>query len=120
MGKWVLDTSTKGTGANMVPLESVLKSGSKSTPGFKLPERKQAEEEPPEPRAHRFKVLDVVTRNVLAEDVSAREAAAALTGVKSIVDVTISVWDEHAQRWRLLSFAERRMLWDHSRRDQRL
>jgi hypothetical protein len=113
MGKWVLDTHTKGTGANMVPLDSVLRSGSDAVPGFKLPERKRIEEQPPEPRAHRFRIVDVMTRRVLADDVGAREAVAALATVRSIVDVTVSVWDDQSQRWRMLSFAERRALWDH-------
>jgi hypothetical protein len=35
---WVLETQTKGTGANMVPLENVVrKPGSDSVPGFVLP-----------------------------------------------------------------------------------
>jgi hypothetical protein len=102
----------------MVPLESVLQSGSKAVPGFNLPERRQAPQEPAAPQPHRFKVVDVMTRRVLAQDVSAREAAAALAEVKSIVDVTISVWDDQAERWRILSMAERRLLWDHSPRSQ--
>lgn len=118
MGKWVLDTSTKGTGANMVPLESVLQSGSRAVPGFKLPEPKRVQEAPPVHRPHRFRVVEVTTRRVLADDVSAREALEALAKVKSIVDVTILVWDEEAQRWRMLSFAERRVMWDHSPRNQ--
>jgi hypothetical protein len=113
MGRWVLDTSTKGTGANMVPLESVREPGSKPVPGFKLPERKHVEDGPPALRPHRFKVLDVVSHRVLAEDVDAHAAVAALADVRSIVDVTISVWDDDAQRWRMLSFADRRALWDH-------
>jgi len=113
MGEWVLDTSTKGTGANMVPLESVLQSGSKAVPGFNLPEPKPPEDEPPPRRPYRFKVVDLLTRRALAEDVDARGAVAALAGVRSIVDVAVSVWDEPAQRWRMLSFAERRTLWDH-------
>jgi hypothetical protein len=113
MGRWVLDTSTKGTGANMVPLESVLRSGSDTAPGFTLPDRKRTEETAPERRPHRFKVVDVMTRRVLAEGVDARRAVAALAAVRSVVDVTVSVWDDEAERWRMLSFAERRALWDH-------
>ena len=112
--RWVLDTHTKGTGATMVPLESVLtKPGAKTVPGFNLPDRKPPAPEEPARRAHRFKVVDVMTRRVLAEDVDARGAVAALAGVRSIVDVNVSVWDPEAERWRMLSFAERRALWDH-------
>ncbi len=113
MGKWVLDTSTKGTGATMVPLDSVLQSGAKSVPGFNVGERKKVEAEPRERPAHRFKVVDVMTRRVLADDVGARDAVAALAKVRSVVDVSIAVWDAEAERWRQLSFAERRALWDH-------
>jgi hypothetical protein len=113
MGKWVLDTSTKGTGATMVPLDSVLETGKQAVPGFNVGEPRKLETEPTPRRPHRFKVLDVMTRRVLADDVGAREAVAALADVRSVVDVSISVWDEDAERWRLLSFAERRALWDH-------
>lgn len=111
--KWVLDTSTKGTGATMVPLDSVLETGRRAVPGFNVGERRQPESEPTPHRPHRFKVVDVMTRRVLADDVGAREAVAALADVRSVVDVSISVWDEDAERWRLLSFAERRALWGH-------
>ena len=37
-----------------------------------------------------------MTRRVLAEDVDARGAVAALADVRSVVDVSISVWDEKA------------------------
>jgi hypothetical protein len=117
MGRWVLDTSTKGTGATMVPLESVLKKpGSGTVAGFKLPDRKPPAESPAAPRVHKFKVVDVLSRRVLAEGVSARDAARALAGVRSIMDVTVSVWDDEHERWRVLSLDERRLLWKH--RDQ--
>lgn len=110
----MLDTHTKGTGANMVPLDRVLRHGSDSVPGFTLPERRRSEAEPAGPRApYRFKVIDVMTRQVLAEDVDARGAVDALRGVRSIVDVTVYVYDEAAERWRMLSFGETRELWEH-------
>jgi hypothetical protein len=96
-----------------VPLDSVLETGKKPVPGFNVGERRKLEAEPTPPRPHRFKVVDVMTRGVLADDVGAREAVAALADVRSVVDVSISLWDEDAERWRLLSFAERRALWDH-------
>ena len=34
---WVLDTDTKGTGANMVPLERVLKRGSEAGAALGFP-----------------------------------------------------------------------------------
>jgi hypothetical protein len=114
MGKvWVLDTETKGTGANMVPLDRVLKQGSSAVPGFQLPALKPppATEAPRAPR--RFKVVDVVTREVLAEDADARATVSVLEGVRSIVDVTIWVWQPEADRWRMLSLEETRSLWEY-------
>lgn len=111
---WVLDTQTKGTGASMVPLEDVLKKpGSDRVAGFvfhKLEPREDPEPEPAGP--HEFKVVDVVSRQVVAEGVDAREAIQALEGVRSIVDVSISVWEPTAERWRLLTFGESRLLWE--------
>jgi hypothetical protein len=113
---WVLETQTKGTGANMVPLERTQrKPGSDDVPGFVFPELKPLPER--EPRApHSFKVVDVMTREVLAEDVDARAAVSALEDVNSIVDVTVSVWDPEAERWRILSFGEKQSLWDYRER----
>ena len=108
---WVLDTETKGTGANMVPLERVVKKGSEAVPGFALPDlRPPPAPEPREPR--RFKVLDVMTRQVLADEADARTTVAVLSGVRSIVDVTIYVWEPEGERWRMLSFAETKALWE--------
>jgi hypothetical protein len=115
---WVLDTHTKGTGANMVPLERVLKQGSDTVPGFVLPDRRRPDDGPAEPRApYRFRVIDVMTRQVLAEDVDARNAVEALRGARSIVDVTVYVYDEAAERWRMLTFGEAKALWDHRNDD---
>jgi hypothetical protein len=111
---WVLDTETKGTGANMVPLERVLRkpSGGDAVPGFvfrKL-ERKPEQPEPREP--YRFKILDVMTRQPLADDVDAHDAIRALEPVRSIVDVSIFVWEPEEERWRLLTYDEGRLLWE--------
>lgn len=116
MGKvWILDTETKGTGANMVPLDSVLrKPGSDAVEGFHLPALKPPEpapEAPPAPR--RFKVVNVLTREVLADGADTRETVALLRGVRSIVDVTIWVWQPQMQRWRMLSLEETRALWEY-------
>jgi hypothetical protein len=110
---WVLDTETKGTGANMVPLDRVLrKPGSGAVPGFSLPKLKPPA--PSEPKHHaprRFKVVDVQTREVLAEDVDARTTIAALEPVRSIVDVNVWAWQPERERWRMLSLDEIRALW---------
>jgi hypothetical protein len=115
MGRvWVLDTETKGTGAEMVPLDSVLK---KPAPrrerllGTLKP--KPRERRPAEPRAPlRFRIVDVATRAVLADDVGARDAVAALRDVRSNVDVQVYVWAPKDERWRLLTLDEQRTLWD--------
>jgi hypothetical protein len=108
----VLDTETKGTGANMVPLERILRKGSDRVPGFAVPPRRPREEPVPEsPKPHRFRVIDVMTRQVLAEDVDARKALDTLRGVRSIVDVTIYARDEDGD-WRRLTFGEAKALWD--------
>jgi hypothetical protein len=109
----VLDTHTKGTGANMVPLERVLKRGSERVPGFVLPERREPDAPPAAPRPpHRFKVLDLMTRQSLAEGVDARGAVEALRGARSIVDVIVYVWDQETDRWRRLTFGETKALWE--------
>jgi hypothetical protein len=112
---WVLDTETKGTGANMVPLDRVLrKPGSGSAEGFRLPVLKPPEKAPEAPRAaRRFKVVDILSREVLAEGADARATIELLEGVHSIVDVTIWVWQPEDERWRLLSLEEARALWDY-------
>ena len=115
MGKlWVLDTETKGTGANMVPLERILrKPGSDAVQEFVLPELRgpSAEEEPRQP--HAFKVIDVMTREVLGEGIDARATVELLEDVRSIVDVTIYTWEAQTERWRMLTFGETKLLWEH-------
>jgi hypothetical protein len=111
---WVLDTETKGTGAEMVPLDKVQrKPAPRSEPFFVPPKPKPREPEAPEPRApHAFKVVDVVTREVLAEGTDARETLAVLAGVRSTVDVNVSVWEPSRDAWRLLTLGEQRLLWE--------
>ena len=111
---WVLDTETKGTGAQMVPLESVLEKPAPSREPFFVPRKpKPREPKPPEPPApRRFKVVDVVSRAVLAEGASTRDALGVLSDVRSIVDVHVSVWEPKTDRWRLLTLGEQRTLWN--------
>jgi hypothetical protein len=109
---WVLETQTKGTGANMVPLDRTLKR-SEPVKGFNIRKPEPRAAEPPPPREpYRFRLVDVSTRQVLADDIDARAAVQALEGVRSIVDVYVYVWEPEAERWRMLSFAETRALWD--------
>ena len=98
----------------MVPLEAVLEKPAPSRePFFVPPKRTPREPKPPEPRAPRaFKLVDVVSQAVLAEQVGAREALAVLSDVHSIVDVNVFVWEPKADRWRLLTLDEQRLLWD--------
>jgi hypothetical protein len=116
LGKvWVLDTETKGTGANMVPLDRVLrKPGAETSAVRVLPQPKPPAPKPPEPRRpRRFKVVDVMTREVLAEGADTRTTVKLLEDVRSIVDVTISVWQPETERWRLLTLEEARSLWEY-------
>jgi hypothetical protein len=111
---WVLDTETKGTGANVVPLEKTLErpAPAKRTP---VPARKRAPR-PPKPREprppHRFKVVDLMTQRTLAEHADARATAAVLDDVASVVDVRIFVWEPKHERWRLLTLGEQKAFWE--------
>src|SRR4051812_48256581 len=106
---WILDTETKGTGAQMVPLD-----GRRAVEGrgVVVVEPKAKPEKPPEPKLpRRFKVVDVMTRRVLAEGADTRTTVDLLEGVRSVVDVSIYVWEEKAQKWQQLTQREAHMLW---------
>ena len=109
---WVLDTGTKGTGAEMVPLEKVLKTpGSGTEPAVVSRRRGKAPAPKPEPRQpRRFKVVDVMTGQVLAEDVEARAALDVMSEARSVVDVRVYVWQPRSQRWRMLTVAEQKAM----------
>jgi len=116
--KWVLETHTKGTGANIVPLD---KEQEQEQPArererdvvFVHPPTRPRPPKAPEPRKpRRFKVVEVTTHRVLAEDAGARATLEALRDVDSIVDVTVSIWDEKHGRYRLLTHGEQRTLWE--------
>ena len=111
---WVLDTETKGTGATMVPLEERERRSRRDEPSFlrDVPERPAAPAEPAPRPARRFQVRDVLTRELLAEDVDLRATLALLRDVRSLVDVRVSVWEPERERWRLLTLSEQRALWD--------
>jgi hypothetical protein len=113
---WVLDTETKGTGAQVVPLEKVLRRGGPE-PKLNLVELNRAvppkpAPEPQAPPPRRFKVVDIMTRETLAEHADARATVDLLGRVRSIVDVHIYVWNPGRQSWRMLTLDERRALWD--------
>jgi hypothetical protein len=117
MGKtWILHTETKGTGAQMVPLERKTKRSSDPEPVFVRRKPAAAPPEAPAPKRdapHRFRIVDLMTRQTLADDVSTRDAVEALRRVRSVVDVSVYVWRE--DHWRLLTLAEQRSLWGFSR-----
>ncbi|MEA2405789.1 MAG: hypothetical protein QOE08_2436 [Thermoleophilaceae bacterium] len=106
---WVLDTETKGTGAQMVPLDTTVKPGARPSVVRERPVRER-EAAPREPR--RFKVVDVMTRQVLSGDAGTRETVELLKGIRSSVDVSVHVWEPGAGKWQPLTQREQKMLWD--------
>jgi hypothetical protein len=111
---WVLDTSTKGTGAEMVPLEKTVEGGAGQGRSALVLENREKPRRatPPEPKGpRRFKVVDVMTRQVLAGDAPVRETVGLLEGIRSIVDVSIYVWEDKARAWQQVSQREKQMLW---------
>ena len=111
---WILDTATKGTGASVVPLDRVQKPPAPSGEKPYVPRKPRPKQRPePEPRRPRqFKIVDVVTRETLAEHVDTRSALGVLRGVRSTVDVHVYVHEPATDTWRLLSLGEQRALWD--------
>jgi hypothetical protein len=122
MGKvWVLDTDTKGTGAEMVPLDRALKEKTRTREGERGPRvrRKPApqpkprqDDESAEPRGPRsFKVVNAITREVLGDGIGARETVELLDGMRSVVDAHIFVREPGTDEWRALTLREQRKLW---------
>jgi len=111
--KWVLDTETKGTGAQMLPLEKVLEHRAGKPARPPVPPRADRPAPAPKPAPpRRFKVVDAVTRKVLAEHADTRATVDLLGRTRSIVDVAIYVWNDPLEKWLLLTFAEAKMLWN--------
>ena len=99
----------------MVPLERVLK---ERRPGGGQSFHFKAGEPPPPPppeprRPFEFKVIDIVSREVLAEAADARTTVKTLEDVRSIVDVMVYVWDPDRGCWRLLTLSETQALWEY-------
>jgi hypothetical protein len=112
---WVLDTGTKGTGAEMVPLDKVLRDpagpGAAPAVAARKSRPRPARTAPPrEPR--RFKVVDVMTALVLGDDLDARGTLALLRDAGSWFDVRVYVWQPRGRRWRLLTPAEQQAMWE--------
>lgn len=110
---WVLDTETKGTGAEVVPIEKARAQPRRERDLALVELGGPAKAEPAEaPRAPTlFKVVDVLGARTLAENVGAREAVRALEGLRSVLDARISVWSPERGRWRLLTLDEAKVLW---------
>jgi hypothetical protein len=109
---WVLDTETKGTGANVVPLDRVERKPPAEPQPLSVPRKHQPKPRPePEPEPRRFKLVDVMTREVLAEDADVRTALDVLESVRSFVDVNVYVWQPESERWRLIGLSEKQALW---------
>jgi hypothetical protein len=108
---WILDTETKGTGAHIAPLKDGRAHPERelTTVTFERPPRPVVEPTPPAPRL--FKVVDVMSARVLADGADTRETLKLLAGMRSVVDARIYVWAPGSDRWRLLSIAEQRALW---------
>jgi len=101
----------------VVPLESVTKRSSTVEPVL-VPREPRAKPKPPEPQTRpprKFKIVDLMTRQALVADAGIRETVEVLEGVRSIVDVNVYVWQEEHQRWWLMTFGQKRTLWDLSR-----
>jgi len=110
--RWVLDTETKGTGAQMVPLD---KAHGGADPRAPIVVREPTDPPPKPPAAReprRFKVVDVMTRQTLAEDVDLRGAVDVLEPLRSVVDVNVYTWDVGRDDWVQLSQGDRGRLWD--------
>ena len=115
MGKvWVLDTETKGTGAEMVPLERVQRQPDGSgnpTPFVPSRVRRPRDAAAPARCPRRFKVVDVMTERSLGEDLDGPALVEVLRGARRSVDVRVAEWDREHERWRVLTLREQAALW---------
>jgi hypothetical protein len=116
---WVLDTDTKGTGAEMVPLEKLERQRQRARDRERIsvirrtpvPPEKPAED-PERDDQRRFKLVNVLSREVLGDGVGPREAVDLLEGVRSVVDVRVYVWEPELEDWRALSLREKKLMWE--------
>ena len=110
---WILDTETKGTGAHVAPYEKarqpVRDDQELAIVALDRPPRPTPEPEPPQPLL--FKVVNVMSSQVLGEGVGARDAVELLEGMGSVLDARIFVWLAKSGRWRLLTLDESKLLW---------
>jgi hypothetical protein len=112
---WVLDTETKGTGAEVRPLKKA-RSVPEPEPEFwrryvlERVESPEPDSEPITDEPRRFRIVDTRSRELLADDVDARQAVEALDEVRSVVDVSVYVSRPEGD-WRLLTLGEQKALW---------
>ena len=74
--------------------------------------------EPASPEPLRFKVVDVMSAQVLGEDIDVREAVGLLEAMHSVLDARIFVRSPGTGRWRLLGLDEQKALWRFRGRSQ--
>ena len=116
---WVLDTETKGTGAHVVPLSDRAPRAERPLAVVQLarpPHPPRAPRE--EPAQRRFKLVDVRASRVLGEDLDTRGALAQLAEMSSSLDARVYARTRRDGRWRLLTLAETRALWELATREQ--
>jgi hypothetical protein len=116
MGKtWVLDTETKGTGANMVPLEKALQRAGEDRPlatvTFRRPPATASDPSPKPPAPLRFRIVDVFSARELGRDIDLRAAVRVLEQRSSVLDSRVYAWVPSSGRWRLLTLDEHKLLW---------
>jgi len=109
---WILDTETKGTGAHVAPLKPERRRAEQDLAIVTLERPPRPVQAPAPPAPRMFKVVDVMGARTLGESLDTRETLQLLAGMRSAIDARIYVWVASAERWRLLSFAERRALWE--------
>jgi hypothetical protein len=116
---WVLDTETKGTGAHIAPLKHDRGAESEALSLVHFHPAASpagAEETSPQTRSPLFKVVDVFSAGVLAENVDAAAAVRALSGRRTATDARVYVRGDEDGRWRLLNLGDTRALWALARR----
>ena len=106
---WILDTETKGTGAQMVPLDKVVKQP--ESPGQAALRAAQARQPKPPPEAGPAPAAALQGRRPLQprgprRGHRSRATLDLLAGIRSSVDVNVSVWEPSTDAWRLLTLRE--------------
>jgi hypothetical protein len=109
---WVLDSETKGTGAHIAPLPAGPRAPERelNLTRFRPPLRDAGAAAARRPRS--FRVVDVLGNRVIAEDVLLAGAIEALRGLRKALDARVYVREPGSARWRLLTLAETRALWE--------